>query len=506
MKPSEDLFELIKSLSRNEKGYFKKYSRLHVQGDGNKYILLFDAIEGQVRYNEEKLIRKFKEHDFTRQISVAKNYLYHQIMKAMESFHQSIHTQVRSLIHRTEFLYEKGLYKQALKVLHKAKETARENDMYWSMLELFRHWEMNLALKNLDFDWVEKISKEESKELALAYNTKIYRDLFFKMARLHTAYGVARDKKHLREIESIIRSPYLKDESKAKTFEAKLRFWDTLVFYAETLSDEKKTFLYSHKVIRLFNDHPEKIKQNILSYIGYQNNMLVSCNTGKKFDDAENYLADLEKLSGIVRTTSQQVRLFYTIHHNRLNLLNSSGRFAAAEAHIPEINSFVHENENELSPFEKTILFTNIAIALFGNALYKECIFWLNKIRNEVSLEARTDIESFLRIFYLIAQYEAGNTELLPYLIQSTYRFLRKKKRLYKFESIVIGFLRRQQSLDTKEKLLKAFGKLRSEIVLLQKDQYEKNIFEFFDFISWLESRIQKMPFEVIVRRKAGKR
>ena len=46
-KFSNDLFQLIQSLSRTEKAYFKKYTSLHVIGERNNYVKLFNAIEKQ---------------------------------------------------------------------------------------------------------------------------------------------------------------------------------------------------------------------------------------------------------------------------------------------------------------------------------------------------------------------------------------------------------------------------------------------------------------------------
>ena len=42
-------------------------------------------------------------------------------------------------------------------------------------------------------------------------------------------------------------------------------------------------------------------------------------------------------------------------------------------------------------------------------------------------------------------------------------------------------------------------------MLLLSKDPYESRAFEHFDFISWLESKIEKRPFVEIVREKAKK-
>ncbi len=37
----------------------------------------------------------------------------------------------------------------------------------------------------------------------------------------------------------------------------------------------------------------------------------------------------------------------------------------------------------------------------------------------------------------------------------------------------------------------------------LKTDPYEKGAFEYFDFISWLESKIENRPFAEIIKEKA---
>ena len=76
MKTSDHLFKLIKSLSKSEKGYFKKYANFHVRNDQNNYTRIFDAIDLQKEYDEKKIIRKFQRERFVNQFAVAQNYLY----------------------------------------------------------------------------------------------------------------------------------------------------------------------------------------------------------------------------------------------------------------------------------------------------------------------------------------------------------------------------------------------------------------------------------------------
>ena len=52
METKDHLFELIKALSKSEKGYFKKVNAFHVKGDQNNYMLVFDTIDKMQVYSE----------------------------------------------------------------------------------------------------------------------------------------------------------------------------------------------------------------------------------------------------------------------------------------------------------------------------------------------------------------------------------------------------------------------------------------------------------------------
>ena len=55
----------------------------------------------------------------------------------------------------------------------------------------------------------------------------------------------------------------------------------------------------------------------------------------------------------------------------------------------------------------------------------------------------------------------------------------------------------------SKEKQILAFRKLKTELEEIVKDPFEKRALEYFDFISWLESKIDNRPFAEVVREKA---
>ncbi len=72
MKQSDDLFDLIKSLKKTEKRYFKIYATRHSEQANS--AKLFSAMEKMPEYDEAALRRIFSGEKFLDQLAVAKNY------------------------------------------------------------------------------------------------------------------------------------------------------------------------------------------------------------------------------------------------------------------------------------------------------------------------------------------------------------------------------------------------------------------------------------------------
>ena len=122
MKPSKELFHLIKSLTKSEKRYFKLTSALQ-QGEKN-YVKLFDAIEAQSDYDEEQIKEIFKNSTFIQHLPSEKNHLYNLLLKSLRNFHsdKSVSAQMQEFLKNIEILYSKALYKECNKILRKAKK------------------------------------------------------------------------------------------------------------------------------------------------------------------------------------------------------------------------------------------------------------------------------------------------------------------------------------------------------------------------------------------------
>ena len=143
MKPSTELFKLIKSLSKSEKRFFKLSSSL--QSGEKNYLKIFDFIEAQSDYNESDLKNAFKGETFVKHLPSEKNHLYKLILKSLRSYYseQSVSSILKQEIKNVEILYNKALYKECEKFVRRAKNTAKKYEKFYYWFELIS-WEKRL--------------------------------------------------------------------------------------------------------------------------------------------------------------------------------------------------------------------------------------------------------------------------------------------------------------------------------------------------------------------------
>ncbi|MCC7431748.1 hypothetical protein IT568_12980, partial [bacterium] len=176
---SDKLFQLIKSLSQSEKRHFKLFASKY-EGQGKKYLKLFDAIDLQENYNETKLLETEK-YLKPSQLPNLKNYLCQLILKSMRiyGFEKSVSSQLLGYWNDASFLFEKGFYTQCKEIITKSKKIARQHEKYWELFA-FLTLEKNVANKN---ELIE-ISDEELLTLEKLKNIIEYQKLGHEFASL----------------------------------------------------------------------------------------------------------------------------------------------------------------------------------------------------------------------------------------------------------------------------------------------------------------------------------
>jgi len=504
MKVTDDLFQLIKSLTQSEKRFFKVYASLHhVKGDDNKYFKLFNAIDKQKSYDEELIRKQFGNEKFLKQLFVVKNYLYHTILKSLRVYNseKSKQSELIDLLKDIQTLYDKSLYKQCRKVLDKAKKIAYEYEMQSQILAVL-DWEKTLARTNSYADIDEKemveIYNEHSEATKKLVNINDYWNLTMKSFLLIKKHGDLRNKSDLIKFNEIIKHPLLQSEQKAKTFLSKTFYLNIRGLYDITNKDYKSLLIHCLKLVKISEENPLLRKED--NYIAALHNLLIVQIELKKYEDA---FITFKKLRGIqTKSMASQTRIFVTTYDMELNLYLKTGEFEKGISLIAEIEEGLKRYKGRINRESEIMFAYNTAYVLFGNGNYEKALNYINEIINDKELSIREDIQCFARILNLLVHYELGNYDLIDYIMKSTLRYLSNKNKLNKFELITLNYIRKLINADIDDDKMYIYSEWKKELNAISDDILEIKAFEYFDFLSWLESKQGKKSFAQVVKEK----
>jgi len=164
----------------------------------------------------------------------------------------------------------------------------------------------------------------------------------------------------------------------------------------------------------------------------------------------------------------------------------------------------IKEYESKIDVHHIMVFYYKIACMYFGAGKNEECIFYLEKIISNKDLKMREDLLCYTRVLNLVAHYDAGLDYDIDKLIISTYKFLLKMNDLHEVQRKMISFLKKLSTIYPQD-LHKAFVNLHNELSEFENHPYEKRSFLYLDILSWLESKIQNIPVEDIIKQKAKK-
>ena len=504
--PSDDLFQLVHSLNRQEKRYFKLYANRHVIEEQNKYVLLFDAIDQQQVYDEAAIKAQFKEEAFVKQLHVAKNYLYQIILNSLRHFHESnSEDKFYIWMRHAELLFNKGLYQQSEKVLDKAKKWAVENERFLQLLEVYR-WEHQITHSRNDFDGLEQyVSNGIGEEFDLIEKYRNFLDFQALNDQVLIPYwkkGAIRSETEKALLEQLFQKPHFQNANFAQSSNARYFYFNARFLYHFMLDETAESYEYARQLVAHFESlDPQRIKgKNLRYFISALINLYIVQQRLRLFDEMPQTLEKLRRIP--TESPDQKRRLFVRIFNLEVNLYLSSGQFSKGMQQISSLEQQFKDYRDTIDRQQRLGVYYNLAYLYFGAAQYDRALDWINLLLQDPDLKTREDIHCFGRILNLIIHYELGNDQLLEYIVESTSRFLSRRQRLFKVESIMLKLMRRYPKWTTQKEKAKGFQELLREMETLEANEFERKAFEYFDFTAWLESKIQNKPFEVVVSKK----
>ena len=505
-RPSDTLFQLIKSLQKGEKRNFKLYVKRNSSNEDLKIIELFDALDKMDEYDESVLLRKNKSIK-KEQLANRKAHLYKQILASLRllEINNNIDLQLHEQIDYARILYNRGLYLQSLRILDKAKENAKSHNQYSFLVQILfleKKIEGLHITRSLE-DRARKLTTESDETIDNISMIAKLSSLSLELYGWYINNGHARNAEDEKTVTEFFKNN-LPEAINTDNFYQKLYLYQSYCWYAFILQDFLAYYRYTQRWVDLFHESPLMIQIETAHYIKGMHNLMSAHFDLKNYEKFEATLQQFESFAEtdvVKQNQNNTVQVFVYLYTAKINKHFMYGDFKEGLKLVPYINEKLQEYALYLDRHRVLVFYYKIASLYFGSGDYHNTIVYLNKIINW-KVDLRNDLQAYARLLHLIAHYELGNFNLLEYLVKSVYRFMAKMENLGPVEQDVFKFLRKSFQWSSSQ-LKPEFKTLLGQLKSYEDNRLATRAFSYLDFISWLESKINNVAVEDVIREKS---
>ncbi len=474
---------------------------------------MFDALEKQSQnaagYDESKIRQQFTGEDFVKQLSVAQNRLYNMILRSLRNFHSnsSPEIQLYDQLAEIEVLYGKRLFDQCKKRIRKVKKIAHQQENKLILLRILK-WET--VLQKEEGIYLKRSQSElkqlyqEEQELLNDYTHLIqYKYHVFNFLLMSRNRMISQINTELAHYEKLIDSPFYNDPERQLSLEEELYLSNFKALYYFSKPDYVQSLEHFKQVATRIEASPHRMQEFLNEYFMALNNVLLLQVLTKEHDE---YASTLKRLNGTFANRSEfREEFFSTTTCYELGIYCELGEYQKGLELIPHIEKEL--KRYNINVINKHIFYINITFIYFISGNYSKAITWLNRLIADYSKnrgEVVSNIHYYSHIIHLIVHYEAGNVDVMEYLYSSTVKLLDSIRSLNQFDRRLLEFIENHLIEGATGRALKnAFKVLLDDLqAIVAADPSERIALEFFDFISWAESKVENQPLAAIIQRK----
>ncbi|MBK7806863.1 MAG: hypothetical protein IPJ51_11240 [Saprospiraceae bacterium] len=491
---SDQLFQLVKSLTKAEKRNFTFYSTRIQEADSLKYIQLFELMDKQKELNDHQILTKLKGIDKV-QYSNLKRHLYKQLMTSLRMIHIQKKTdiQVREYLDYVDILYGKGLYLQSLKILDKAKILADKSNndlLYLAILETEKNIESRHITRSGPDIVPDLIAKSEEKIKIIDSTAKLSNIRIL----LHSHYIKNGHVKNQDELEKFVREyQWVKDYHKKEnlTYHEKIYLYQSLVWYYYIILDFENCLIYAENWVNLFQQSPDLISEDPDLYMrGYHYILTCAYNLRLK-DKYDKYLDELENYrdSNYAHfNNNSQIISFLYVHYGRLNKYFLHEKYNEGLKIIPATLKRIQRYKSKLDAHRILVFYFKIAWMHLMAGDNDTAIKYLNQIFQMEVGSLREDIQGYSQLMFLMAHYDAGNYEIMEYLVKGAKMFFAKMQEKNKLQESIIKFFQKivKLPMHDRKKYIKGFYE---DLSKLEEDKFEQRSMLYLDIKPWLAGK-----------------
>lgn len=501
---SDQLFLLIKSLTKAEKRNFVLYVNRSDRGGDTKFLRLFEVLDKMEEYDERLIFKKLPDIE-KKQIANLKRHLYKQILVSLRLIYtnKSIDMQIREQLDFARILYGKGMYMQSLKLLERVEKLAFDNHQDLLHLEVLefqktieaRHITRSRRVENK----MENLLNESERRSRIAHTTAKLSNLNIKIQGWFIKYGHIRSHKEAAVFKEYFNANISSEfEDRKLTFLEKVNLFQAYMWYYYVLLDMSNCETYAQKWVDLFQEEIQMQEMEpdlfirglyyLLTYSYFNNNVLTLKNALSIFDEF------LDKKKENLNTNSQV--LAFTYHNlSRLNYIFLTRQYKQGLPLIEEIEPQIPFISKRTDIHRVMLFYYKFSYLHFCLEHYDKALDYVNEVINHKTSLLSEELHINARLLQLMINYEKKEFHLLnEYLIPAAKRSLGKSKSIGELPRMTLIFIKEVSRVNPDERTA-AFEKFDLQLEeVLKSSPIEKKARIYLNVPLWVKSHVRTTP------------
>lgn len=501
-----DLFDLVKSLSKSEKRFFK----LTASTEDHSSLIsgLFDEFE-KADATDDLRLQKITRAKSKKLHEDPLALVYNTILKSQRTFYAESITGFSLIdeIANLRNLFDKAQYRQCRKMLNKLKETAYNEESFNFILEIISVEKQLLNMENkfgMTSSSLAGLIKEEQEVIAKAKNTGEFAQLFSRINYLVRQNMVVKSHKEFEPYNKMLNSPLLKNPDRCLTKKARVIYHHCRALCFSKKRDNVQRQSEFKAMVSLMDKHPFIIKECPKRYLSAINNILSVEIESAHYATAEKLIDKFIQLKehSAFNTTDLQLKIFTSTTNAQLLVYTDGGRFEKALPVVNYISSQIKLYREKINKEELLIFYYNFANLYLYTQNFTEAGKYVNLVLNENDNLLRQDLQCFSRLQNIIVHFELKKIPQLKYILKTARDFYGGQKFLFRSEKLVLDMF--EELLESGEKQ-QIWQKYLKEFKATLDDSYEKMANYYFDFVAYCESKISgKKMGDIICSKQAA--
>ncbi len=505
------LWQLILSMNRNEKLFFK---RKFAEAGGIKvslYIKLFDAIAAQKNYNEEIILEKLGPDISKKNIAFQKHYLHNQLNECLIEYNNrdNVEQEIYKNIQLIRINRKKGLLNEALLLWEKTMKKTRKVELFAMSQLLKKEFEKMILFSSVQVKYDDLHTLFMSNIMTYDEYAEMIslRDLYAEVLMLKRKAHFDFDDALKNEISQLLQKISTKKQglqSRSFWYRHYTRMCHATLLYLSNAIDLSLNLLQDG--IKDWWKHKNFIETDTEHYI----ELLYMVNyAGVKHGSYEYVeLVFSDKINELIADDAQKAH-FEAVKYLALNkVYNKTARYGDVAKLVENMKGKYTKWEPLLNAeLNRTVCFS-LGIASFVLDHYAEALQFTKRGVTYFKDGTREEQFIFANLFLLLILYNMNNTKLFDAQYKSTYTYFYKKGKIksfgktHSFEKTLMHCFHDTFYLTSYKERAKLFQKAVDELDASQDSEVQKQTLNIFNFHGWLLSQVQRISYKEYVQKK----